>query len=274
MEEFIFTFVLPYLPNRAISRWVGRILNAKWPEFIRVFALKAFARMYGIKLEEAELPIDKYPTLGALFTRKLKPGIRPILSQWVHPVDGTLTHSGRIRNNMAIQVKRWDYPISTLLGEQSYAFDGGVYLTYYLSPKDYHRVHSPITGEITSIRHLQGQLWPVNARAVKNVKHLFCVNERLVFRFSTDLGDLALIMVGALNVGNMTVSFDDSFRTNLSGHREPILKRYDPPHEVMVGDELGIFHLGSTVVVLASAELARNYRDLRLAPVYLGAAVV
>ncbi len=221
-------------------------------------------------MAEADRSLESYATLDALFTRELRSGIRPIRSDWIHPVDGVLTANGRIRTNQAFQVKGWTYSISKLLGEQRYAFDNGAFLTYYLCPTDYHRVHSPVNGEIVSVRRLEGQLWPVSDWSVRRIRDLFCLNERVVINYHTDHGPVSVVMVGALNVGQISVACDPALITNRQRVGEPYFRSFSPPKPVQAGDEIGIFHMGSTVVVLASEEFVRNYQELPRQTVRLG----
>src|SRR5690606_21741857 len=132
--------------------------------------------------------------------------------------------------------------------EKVKSLEGGGYLTYYLCPTDYHRVHSPVSGQLLHALHVPGTLWPVNAMSVQQTEELFLVNERLVMELKTPQGPVFVVMVGATNVGQMSASFDPKIVTNrrvLAGRKD-----YDPPISIKVGEELGIFHMGSTVVVL------------------------
>lgn len=254
-----------------LSRSFGKFSHAEFPDPLRLSILTAFAKMYRLNLAEAERPLADYKTLDALFTRRLKAGLRPVQSDWIHPVDGTLCANGRIQSNQAFQVKGWNYSIAKLLGEESAVFDRGAFLTYYLCPTDYHRVHSPASGEIVSVRWLQGQLWPVNDWSVNRVKELFCLNERVVLNYQTPRGRMAVVLVGATNVGQIEVMCDPELRTNVgTPSAQPYVRQFSPPKPVRVGDEIGVFHLGSTVVVLLSEEFARDYREQPRTAVHLG----
>jgi len=270
MRNILLSLLMPLLPKRILSFCFGEFARARLPDPLRLWVIKGFAKFYKIDMSEAEKPIERYKTLDALFTRRLKPGLRPIQSEWIHPVDGELTANGIIMKDQAFQVKGWEYSLSKLLGEQRYDFDRGVFLTYYLCPTDYHRVHSPVSGEIVSIRHLHGQLWPVNDWSVNHVKELFCQNERVVINMHTNRGPVAVILVGATNVGQIEIKCDPELRTNLPGRHAPYFKSFSPPIEVKAGDELGAFHLGSTVVVIMSPEYAQGYKELARQKVKLG----
>ena len=270
MRNFLLTVLMPWTPKRLLSFCFGEFARTHFPNPIGSWIIKAFVNFYKINMSEAEKPIDQYRTLDRLFTRKLKPGVRPIQSDWIHPVDGVLTANGLILKDQAFQVKGWEYSIGKLLGEQRYDFDKGVFLTYYLCPTDYHRVHSPVSGEILSVRHIQGQLWPVNDWSVNSIKELFCQNERVVINMLTDRGYVSVIMVGATNVGQIEVKCAPDLRTNLVDGSTPFFENFSPPVKVEVGDELGVFHLGSTVVVLMSPEYAKGFEELPRTKVKMG----
>lgn len=270
MRNILLSLLMPILPKRILSFCFGEFARTRFPDPLRLWILKAFVGFYKINMEEAEKPLDRYKTLDALFTRRLKPGLRPIQSDWVHPCDSELTANGLILKDQAFQVKGWNYSLSKLLGEQRYDFDHGVFLTYYLCPTDYHRVHSPVSGEIVSIRHLQGQLWPVNEWSVNHVSELFCQNERVVINMHTERGPVAVVLVGATNVGQIEIKCDPELRTNLPGRTVPYFRNFSPPVPIKAGEELGVFHLGSTVVVLMNPEYAKGFQELPRMKVKLG----
>lgn len=240
------------LPKKALSRTIGKVVRLKNPSW---FALKArdwFIKRYKIDVNEAEFALEKYPTIGDLFIRRLKKGARPIGEGIVHPCDGKLTVAGDMNDGVLVQTKGIQYSVDELLKDPTAhsRFQGGKYTTYYLCPTDYHRVHSPVSGEITNVVHIPGRLWPVNPWSVENITQLFAINERVVFNIKTAEGPVALVMVGATNVGDISVAFDESVRTNRC---EPAVldeKIYIPHIPIKKGDELGTFHMGSSVVVV------------------------
>ncbi len=250
----LFWFILYIVPKNTLSRFIGILVCIRWPFFVRKILLRAFASRYNINLEEAERPIDKYSSIAKLFTRRLKAGIRPLSeSKIVHPVDGTLTRSQKIVNESLIQAKTHTFSLPIFLKEpKAYEiFKNGKALTYYLCPTDYHRVHAPCEGEIISIQYIPGKLWPVNNWSVNSIDNLFSSNERVVIWMGTEFGPVAYVMVGATNVGKMTLNFDKSIVTNQSFFKSyPVEKSYSPRIEIKKGDELGTFNMGSTVIVL------------------------
>lgn len=254
--------LLRFLPKKLISYFVGQLVHFQFPNPIGSLSVKWFAKKYKINLEEAEKDLDDYKTIGDLFTRKLKPGVRSIGDGAIHPCDSLLTENGIIRGKTLIQAKSHFYKTSEFLGKSQWAdlFDEGVFLTYYLCPSDYHRVHFPINGEIIAARHISGTLWPVNEYSVKSTSNLFSINERFITLIKSNLEHVAVVMVGALNVGYITASYDSSFMLKAK-RKKMIDKIYEPKKPIKRGDELGIFHMGSTVIVLYSkeTEVAKNY---------------
>lgn len=231
---------------------MGKLVHLRLPPPLALWTVRWFAKRYRIDLQEAELPIESYLSIGELFTRKLKAGLRPLGGDVVHPADSSLTQRGRIEKGQLLQVKGSPYSVEDFLNDPEAAvkWEGGHYLTYYLCPTDYHRVHSPVHGFVKTIKYIPGNLWPVNEWSVSHILRLFARNERLIFYIQTQRGTVALVMVGATNVGKMTVSFDPEMQTNQCSSRQVIQKNYDPPQELNSGEELGIFHMGSTVVML------------------------
>ena len=243
-----------FVPKNLVSFFVGILVRLELPVFLREPSVRLFMNVFNINIEEAEKPFEEYRSISQLFSRRLKPGARPIGEGVVHPVDGTLTRQGRLGSDYLIQTKGITYGLESFLGDAELAesLKGGSSLTYYLCPTDYHRVHAPVNGEVEQVNYIPGQLWPVNAWSVENISQLFCRNERLVLKLGLpDREDHAvLVMVGATNVGSMTLSFDPQVKTNAGHIRMPHKKNYRPKVPVEKGDELGAFNMGSSVVVV------------------------
>lgn len=258
------------LPKRRLSRLVGRIMHWQGPAFWARFSIKTFANMYNIDLNEAEKPYTEYKSIGDFFVRRLKPGIRPIGESWaVHPADSKITQAAPIDDGTLIQAKGIKYKLRDFTQDPDCAkkWAGGYFMTYYLCPTDYHRVHSPVDGEITDVRYMPGQLWPVNEWSTKNIKNLFSINERVLVEIQTDLGPVAAVFVGATNVGHIALSFDSTVKGNQKGPHIFRHKKYTPPIPVHKGVELGMFHMGSTVVMIYPPHFREKFEnDLRLGP--------
>jgi phosphatidylserine decarboxylase len=256
MSELSYT-LLRLLPKNTFSRALGAACRLPAPRPLVRAAIRAFAKKYGVDASEAERPIEEYPTFTAFFTRRLKPGARPIAPGErlpVSPVDGTLGELGEVVDGRAYQAKGKHYTLGELIGgpnaeEDAARFAGGAFCSIYLAPYNYHRIHAPLGGEITGYVNMPGQLWPVNPVGVRNVEKLFCVNERLTTFLKTPRGDCAVVAVGATNVGRIRAVYDDVV-TNARLSRRPERKIYPQPVRVEKGGELAIFEMGSTVVLL------------------------
>lgn len=251
--ESVIGLLLKVLPKNWISYFVGVLVQLPLPAPINQWAVKRFASHYNINLEEAEYPVEHYQTIGDLFTRKLKPGMRPIAEGLVHPADAMLTSWGKINGDELIQAKGKTYSLAEFVSDDNAVklFKGGHFVTYYLCPTDYHRVHSPVDGKIVKVEHVPGYLWPVNEWSVNSVDRLFAVNERVIVWIQTPKGLVALVMVGATNVGKMTMSFDSEIVSNMPPFRSrSYVKTYPKAIPVSRGQEVGIFNMGSTVIMV------------------------
>lgn len=253
VKDALYIGALRLLPKNLWSRAVGAAAYAPLPKALANMSVRAFARLYDIEVEEAERPLEDYPTLGAFFVRRLRLGARPVDRRpgvGVSPADGRILNFGYVQDATLIQAKGRHYRIEELLADTADAerFRDGAWVTVYLSPRDYHRVHHPVEGEVHRARHVPGHLWPVNRAAVENVDDLFCVNERLITYVRGVAGEVATIMVGATSVGHITAAYDDALETNRGGAGS--VRDYAPGILVSRGDELGTFHLGSTAIVL------------------------
>lgn len=225
----------------------------KLPKGLAQKSIQYFAAHYKIKVDEAEKPLDQYESIGDFFVRRLKPGLRPIPeSPLLHPADSKIAQIGEIKDGECIQAKGKTYSVGQLCGDYELAkkYQDGLFVTYYLCPTDYHRVHSPIDGEILKLRHIPGHLWPVNEWSAQTIDKLFAVNERVVLEIKSRVSDCLLVFVGATNVGQIRVNFDSEIITNVTGDLDPRIKIYQPPIEIKRGQELGAFYMGSTVVMI------------------------
>lgn len=263
--------ILYFLPKNHLSHLMGILLHLPFPKPIRRYLIEGFVKAYKINMNEAERPIDTYRSIGDLFVRRLKPGVRPIHGNMVHPVDAVISQWGTITNQKLIQAKGKTYTAEDLLQSKAAAadFEGGLFITYYLCPTDYHRIHSPVNGEIYASTLIPGKLWPVNSWSVNTIKDLFSVNERVVSYIATNEGaKVAVVKVGATNVGKITLAYDDKIVSNTGGNIK--YKDYKPSIRITAGDELGAFHMGSTVVLLLDKTLAAKIHNTKVGPVKMG----
>jgi phosphatidylserine decarboxylase len=239
------------------SAFIGMSARATVPAFLRNAAYRAFANVVGADLSEAEQDLAAYRSFGDMFARRLQPGRRIVDERAgvvVSPCDGKIAAVGDIEAGTLIQAKGREFSVAELVADQALAeqLHDGRYMTVYLSPRDYHRVHAPVDGVASGYDYLPGTLWPVSDRFVRRVDRLFARNERAVITLQTPQGPVVVVMVGAAGVGNLWISLDDrETRTwrRTFGHTEPRHVEL-PPTELHRGDELGAFFLGSTVVML------------------------
>jgi phosphatidylserine decarboxylase len=238
----------------SLSRLTGWLADRHLPSAILGPLIRAYARVYGVDLGEAAEPVDAFRTFNAFFTRALRAGARPIdrrAGAVTSPSDSRVISIGRVPDDGRLeQVKGRTYDLDTLLGSPAGAepYRGGRHATLYLSPGMYHRVHAPVDGRIVGWRYMPGRLFPVNPPSVRSVPGLFTRNERVAIFLEIDgQAPVVLVLVGAANVGRITLRFTTLVtNTGAAGGWD------SPPEPLPVrrGEELGVFNLGSTVVLL------------------------
>jgi len=268
MQDGTFLALMRLVPKSALSRAVGTLTRLPAPAGVHRAAMRAFARAYRVDMAEAEADFGGYGRFSDFFSRGLRPGSRPVDPDprvVVSPVDGVVSQAGILERGTCLQAKGIQFPVDQLLDDAELAARfalGGAYATLYLSPRDYHRVHSPVEGAVVASRYLPGEFWPVNPATVRNRDALFCLNERLVTVVDTAaFGRVAVVKVGATCVGRIRAAYDD--RLTHAGQSAG-LRSYVPPRPVEKGGELGRFEMGSTVILLF--EPGRVVWDDRLVP--------
>jgi phosphatidylserine decarboxylase len=269
--------LLRFYPKRLGSAAAGWAASRTLPVALREPLLGRFVRAYRLDMGEAEQPLAAYPSLQALFTRRLKAGLRPqdeVTPGFVNsPVDGEVVACGRIEAGLAIQAKGLPYRIEELLKQDPDArrFEGGHYLTLYLSPKDYHRIHVPVLGRVSAVGRVEGELWPVNQASTTHVPRLYERNRRATWvakGLGPDAGlEVAAVLVGATHVGGVLIA-----PRWLEGRALPldgVLAVDGLP--CLPGEDLGTFQFGSTVVLLIGGPRAGQWRPGRTqGPVRVG----
>jgi|TARA_Y100000589_G_C27140083_1_gene624262 phosphatidylserine decarboxylase len=257
------------MPKHFISRMVGKLAAAK-AGGLTTALIKLFIKQYKIDMSEAKYPDPAhYKTFNEFFTRPLKEGIRPLAEESdiiAHPVDGAISQLGDVVDGQIIQAKGHDYSLQALLGgkeEDTAPFLGGKFATIYLAPKDYHRIHMPVDGTLSKMIYVPGDLFSVNPLTAQNVPNLFARNERVVAIFETEIGPLAMVLVGATIVASIETIWagtvtppagKDVFSWNYptTGDNAITLKK---------GEEMGRFKLGSTVILAWGANQAEFLSD-------------
>jgi len=247
---------LRVLPRARIGQALGRLADHRWSTPLGRAVVGMYSRVYDVRLEDC-VDSGGWSSFDAFFTRRLRDGVRtidPDPRAITSPADGRIESMGPIDGRGTFLVKGRPYSVAELVGgeEEARRFLGGAGFVVYLSPRDYHRVHAPVGGTIRRIRSMPGDYFPVNAIGVKHVANLFCRNRRVAIEIDAEgqLGRVTVVMVVAMIVGRITTVGVDARDVPLGDHV------FEPPLRVARGDEIGVFHLGSTAVVLAEKRAA------------------
>lgn len=250
-----FAVLLQYaLPHRLLSRlvmWATRLRIGFWKNFL----IRQIASRFQVNWDEAaQRDLDAYPHFNAFFTRALKPGARVAdadTTTLLMPADGHISQFGRIEDGRVFQAKGQSFTAAELLGDDAAAtpFADGEFITVYLSPRDYHRVHMPWAGTLRETVHVPGRLFSVAPFAVQAIPRLFARNERLVCHFDTDFGPMAVVMVGAMLVSGVETVWNG---VDIPPYGNRIVRRdWRGKHiQLQRFDEMARFNMGSTVIVL------------------------
>ncbi len=253
------------LPQHLLSRLIGRLANGRW-SWLKNAMIRWFIKHYHVDMSIAEVPDpSRYDTFNQFFTRALKAEARPIVTgdTIACPADGFISQVGMIKDNRIFQAKGFSFDLVELLGgssEQAKSFQNGNFATIYLSPKDYHRVHMPMDGALQEMVYVPGKLFSVNRDSVAHIPNLFARNERVVSLFNTPIGEMALILVGAMIVASIEtiwsglVNPSKTIQTWQFSDENIVLKK---------GEEMGRFQLGSTVIVLFAPGVMQWRDDIR-----------
>ncbi len=258
------------LPQRLISSLVYRLARTRIP-WLKDVMIRAFIRYFEVDMAEAADPNPQmYPDFNHFFTRALRQGSRPIAngaSVVSCPVDGFVSQCGEIADDTLFQAKGRSFTLQTLLADDKGEFNGfrdGGFATLYLSPRDYHRIHMPLGGTLTQMIHVPGRLFSVSPVTTRVIPGLFARNERVAAIFDTEVGPMALILVGAINVSSIETvwagAITPPWGTSIQRWRYPV----DCPDAIGLdkGAEVGRFNMGSTVIVLFSKGAVRWNRDI------------
>lgn len=245
------------LPLHALSRIMHAITRSEIRWWKTSFT-RWFVNHFKVDMSLAQEPdLDSYPSFNAFFTRAIRSDVRPIVADenlLASPVDGAVSQLGKIKDGRIFQAKGRDYTLLELLGndaEKARQFDDGSFSTLYLSPRDYHRIHLPIDGKLTAMSHIPGRLFSVSPATARAVPRLFARNERVVAYFDTDIGPMAMVMVGAIFVA----SIETVWAGEVTPPAAQKIRRWEydadvPAYQFQKGDEIGRFNMGSTVILL------------------------
>lgn len=257
------------LPTHALSRVVHAATRSRTPWF-KDFLINRFMHRFRVDLGEALEPdARRYASFNAFFTRALREGVRSVTTEpgaLACPVDGIVYQAGRIDGTRIFQAKGQDFSLVELLGgkpSEAAPFHDGAFATMYLAPHDYHRIHLPLDGVLKSMTHVPGRLFSVNPPTVRRMPRVFARNERIVCRFDTEAGPLAVVLVGALFVGSIETVWAGEV-TPPGGHD---VRRWtydgDTARPFLRGDEIGRFNMGSTVILLFGRDRVQWHERLR-----------
>lgn len=232
MSKHFFRLLTELSSRKSISRLTGAFAKSRASRRL----IPWFARTYGIRVEDAEKHVGDYASLNDFFSRRLKPGLRPVdagENVVVSPVDSLITGMGPINNGQLLQVKGQDYTLEELLNTspRTVSYTNGYFMVLYLSPTDYHRIHSPVAGTILEKDYIPGKVYPVNDFGLVHMRRVLSRNERLVTYIRHEFGELAVVKVGAMNVSSIQYVVPT-------------------PKKLERGGELAYFEFGSTVVLL------------------------
>lgn len=257
----LFVLLQYCVPQQALSRFLGNMAESE-TRWFKNLLISLFVKVFKVDMSEAAQENKKaYSSFNNFFTRELKTNARPLCTDVdaiASPADGTISQLGDIEHGKIFQAKGKDFDIAALLGGDEYLsqdFVGGKFMTVYLSPKDYHRVHMPMDAQLQSMVHVPGKLFSVNGATAEGINDLFARNERVACVFDTNAGPMAVIMVGAMIVA--------SIETIWAGVITPVrhhVRTFQYPDETTVqlakGEEMGQFKLGSTAIVLMGPDMA------------------
>ncbi len=266
MKKQLFILLQKIAPQHAISRFAGFVAQCRYPLFKNQL-ISWFIAKYNVDMSIAQIQDpEKFEHFNAFFTRALKEDARPINSNsdLVFPADGAISQLGDISDGKIFQAKGKDFSLSAILGgdpKLAETFKDGRFATIYLSPRDYHRVHMPITGKLIETIYVPGDLYSVNQTTAENIDELFARNERLVVIFDTEVGPMAMVLVGAMIVAGIETPWAGQVcPTGKALQKQHFCRAKQEDIVINKGDEMGRFKLGSTVVMLF-AEDAINWQD-------------
>ncbi|WP_027150462.1 archaetidylserine decarboxylase [Methylobacter tundripaludum] len=261
-KEALTTLPQYVLPHHALSSLMSKLTHCENKTWKNLF-IKQIIKHYGVNMDEAREPdINAYKSFNHFFTRELKPGVRPLSSERnaiVCPADGAVSQAGDITDGQIFQAKGKSFTATDLLGgdaDRAEPFNNGIFTTIYLSPKDYHRLHMPLTGTLREMVHIPGRLFSVNGATVNSVPGLFARNERVAAIFDTEVGPMALVLVGAIFVSSVETVWHGVVTPPSITTVQNWQYGDDDAPTLKIGEEMGRFNMGSTIIVLFGKDKA------------------
>lgn len=262
----LFILLQKLLPQHLLSRLVGRLAETQRPKWLKNFLINTFIDHFKVNMSEAKLTTARdFDNFNDFFTRELIDSARPLSdADIVQPADGAVSQLGDIEHGLLFQAKGHYYHLYHLLGGDKAAakrYDEGRFITVYLSPKDYHRLHMPIAGKLLSTTYVPGDLFSVNQTTAENVDGLFARNERLICHFDTEAGPMAMILVGAMIVAGIETVWGGQIAPPPKTPQTLNYAELPAPVELAKGEEMGRFKLGSTVILLFGKDRVKWAED-------------
>jgi len=266
MVKALFVLLQYFIPKHLLSRLVGFAANSRWA-WLKNLMINQFIKYYKVDMSIAvKSQAADYATFNDFFIRKLKFNVRPIASApgvIASPVDGVISQFDEVAQGRLIQAKGMDYSLDALLAKPRFVqqFWNGQFMTIYLSPKDYHRVHMPFAGKLLEMTYVPGSLFAVNRAASDQIPAIFAKNERVICMFETEIGKMAIIMVGAMLVASINTVWGGKIAPN----KNKLIESYGYDSiSLHQGEEIGYFSMGSTVIVLFESNRMRWNHSLHL----------
>lgn len=264
----LFVAVQRILPKHFLSRAIGKLAESTQP-WLKNLLIKSAIKVFDIDLEEAKSDcLESYDSFNAFFTRELKDGARPIdhhHDSVCCPADGMVSQAGKIDKNRIMQAKGINYSVARLIGDSTTSehYQDGSFATIYLSPRDYHRVHMPVSGKLIRTRYVPGDLFSVNDLTAQGLPGLFARNERLVCEFESELmGHFTVILVGAMLVAGIETVWGGAEVAGAAQVQETLFSEQELIYTK--GEEIGRFKFGSTAIVLFQKQTVSGFEDLQV----------
>jgi len=244
----------------AISQGFGKFASKEFPRWFQKIVNNSYVGLMGLDMRDFNAP-SSYRSLNALFTRKLKEDRKYSLNaeDFISPCDSLISECGTITDDYALQIKGMRYKCADFIGSEfsdveKSIIDGGEFINCYLSPKDYHRYHMPTNLKVLKAVHIPGKFYPVNMPSLKKRLNLFIENERVVILCEATNGKrFYMVLVSALNVGVMQVSFEPKIQTNAVATTPQAYEFTDMFLDK--GSDFGCFEMGSTIIILAEKDM-------------------
>lgn len=243
---FVSAWFQRIMNRNKLSAFVGRLADKQLPGWILKSFIRRYIKSFKIDITEYDFKLNTVKTFNEFFSRKLLEGRREFKAGIASPVEGFVSYFGKIVNQELVQVKGRNYSFGELIGESAAHCEESSYVTIYLSPADYHRIHAPFDMQIEYMRYIPGTLLSVSLDTIAREDKVYCRNERIILKGKSEYGDFCFILVGAVIVGKIKLSFDD---TVSNCKKSLIEKEFNDPVIIKKGSEIGCFEMGSTVIL-------------------------